>query len=43
MLTYCWRKLLKIIGTWIKKELSDAWTGFTRFTALDEKPSDGRT
>ena len=26
-----------------EKELSDAWTGFTRFIALNEKPPDGYT
>ena len=26
-----------------QKELSDAWTGFTRFTVLDEKQPDGYT
>ena len=25
------------------RELSDAWTDFTRFTALNEKPPDGYT
>ena len=25
------------------RELSDTWTGFTRFTILDEKPPDGYT
>ena len=25
------------------RELSDTWTGFTRFTMLDEKPPDGKT
>ena len=31
-------------GTWMeKKELSDAWTGFTRFILLNERPPDGYT
>ena len=31
-------------GTWMKnRELSDAWTSFTRFTVLDEKPPEGYT
>ena len=38
---YCWRKLLKITGTWMEKKLSDAWTGFTRFIILNERPPDG--
>ena len=25
------------------RELSDVWTGFTRFTTLNEKPPDGYT
>ena len=25
------------------RDLSDSWTGFTRFTILDEKPPDGYT
>ena len=27
----------------IEKELSDTWTGFTRLTKLNEKPTDGYT
>ena len=27
----------------IEGDLSDAWTGFTRFTMLNEKPPDGYT
>ena len=42
--TYFWRKILKITGTWMeKKELSDAWTGFTRFILLNERPPEGYT
>ena len=26
-----------------EKDLSDAWTGFTRFTVLNERPPDGYT
>ena len=41
---YCWRKILMITGTWMeKRELSDAWTGFTRFILLNEKPPDRYT
>ena len=35
-------KILMITGTWMEKEkLSDAWTGFTRFILLIERPTDG--
>ena len=33
-----------ITGTWMEKEnLSDEWTGFTRFMSLNERPLDGYT
>ena len=35
--------MLKITGTLMEEELSDAWTGFTRFIVLNEKPPDGYT
>ena len=35
---------MKITGTWMeKKDLSDAWTGFTRFVLLNESPPEGYT
>ena len=35
---------MKITGTWTeKKRLSDAWTGFTRFVLLKERPPEGYT
>ena len=34
---------LKISGTWMEKELSDAWTGFTRFVLPKGRPSEGKT
>ena len=40
---YCWRKRLKITGTWMDKEFSDAWTGFTRFVLLKGRPPEGYT
>ena len=41
---WCRRNVLKIIGTLMEtKNLSDAWTGFTRFTVLNVKPPDGYT
>ena len=33
--------VLKISGTLMERELSDAWTGFTRFIVLNETPPDG--
>ena len=40
----CWRKISKITGTWMeKKESSDAWTGFTRFILLNDRPLDWYT
>ena len=35
--------MLMITGTWMERELSDAWTGFTRFILLNERPPDGYT
>ena len=32
-----------IFVTWMETELSDAWTGFTRFIRLNERPSEGYT
>ena len=32
-----------ITGTWEKKNLSDAWTGFARFILLSERPPEGYT
>ena len=37
------KKRLKITGTWMERELSDAWTGFTRFVLLKETPPEGYT
>ena len=36
-------KNMMIIGTWMEKEISDAWTGFTRFILLNDRPLDGQT
>ena len=43
-LMYCWRK--NIEAYWNvdgERELSDAWTGFTRFVLLEERPPEGYT
>ena len=41
---FWWRKILMITGTWMgERELSDAWTGFTRLILLNERPPDGYT
>ena len=37
----CWRNIYDYVDG--DRELSDTWTGFTRFTILDEKPPDGYT
>ena len=37
----CWKNILKITGTWMEKELSDTWTGFTGFVLLKERPPKG--
>ena len=31
-----------IFGTSMGQEMSDSWTGFTRFLLLEEKPPDGK-
>ena len=36
-------KILMIVGIWMERELSDAWTGFTRFILLNERPLDAYT
>ena len=38
------KNISMITGTWMeKRELSDAWTNFTRFLLLFERPPDGKT
>ena len=39
----CWKNIDDYWNVDGDRELSDAWTGFTRFTFLDEKPPDGFT
>ena len=34
---------MKIIGALIETELPATWTGFTRFTLLNERPPNGHT
>ena len=34
-------KILMITGTWMERELSEAWTDLTRFILLNERPPDG--
>ena len=38
----CWKNILKITGTWMKKD-NGQMHGFTRFILLNERPPDGHT
>ena len=40
---YCWRKIDDHWNVDGDREITDAWTGFTRFTLLNERPPDGCT
>ena len=41
--TYCWRNIEDYWNVDGERELSDAWTGFTRFVLLKERPLAGST